>query len=125
MSTVPETAIVLAPIGWVRSPLTSVAGAPLQADESAPEAWLEIDPAFATVIAGLEEGTEVFVLTWLHAARRDTLTTPSRPTRATTPSVPRSAYLPPGLRPARIRSDSTGPRSSASTAFASASRHSK
>ena len=45
----------------------------LQGSEGAPEAWVEIDPAFADALAGVAKGTEVILLTWLHLSRRDIL----------------------------------------------------
>lgn len=63
----------LRPIGVVRSRLTARAEAPLQGSEGAPEAWVEIDPAFADALAGVAEGDEVILLTWLHLSRRDVL----------------------------------------------------
>lgn len=38
----------LAPIGTVRSELTDPASAPMQGDEGAPEAWLDLDEAVRT-----------------------------------------------------------------------------
>ena len=63
----------LRPIGFVRSRLRSLADAPLQGAEGAPDAWVEIDPAFAAAVAGLAPGDDVVLLTWLHLGRRDVL----------------------------------------------------
>ncbi|MGE5299766.1 MAG: tRNA (N6-threonylcarbamoyladenosine(37)-N6)-methyltransferase TrmO [Acidobacteriota bacterium] len=63
----------LRPIGFVRSPLTSLEGCPKQGFEGAPEAWLEIDPAFLDALDGLASGQEIIVLTWLDKGRRDLL----------------------------------------------------
>jgi tRNA-Thr(GGU) m(6)t(6)A37 methyltransferase TsaA len=63
----------LRPIGVVRSPLTARGEAPRQGSEGAPEAWVEIDPAFADALAGVANGDEVILLTWLHLSRRDVL----------------------------------------------------
>ena len=38
-----------------------------------PEAWIVFDPALATARRDLRLGDDVFVLTWLHRARRDVL----------------------------------------------------
>ncbi len=65
--------IALTPIGRVRSPLTDPARAPKQGFEGAPEAWLELEPAFAEALSGLQAGQEALVLTWLHRADRETL----------------------------------------------------
>jgi tRNA-Thr(GGU) m(6)t(6)A37 methyltransferase TsaA len=61
------------PIGSVESPLVDPRTAPKQGDEGAPEAWLVFDPDMAQAIRDLAVGDEVFVLTWLHQARRDVL----------------------------------------------------
>jgi tRNA-Thr(GGU) m(6)t(6)A37 methyltransferase TsaA len=63
----------LRPIGHVRSPLTDPGTAPKQGDEGAPDAWLVLDPEVAEGARDLEVGADVFVLTWLHRARRDVL----------------------------------------------------
>lgn len=63
----------LHPIGTVRSPLKSRKDCPLQEREGAPEAWIEIDPAYAKALEGLEVGNEVLVLTWMHLANRNIL----------------------------------------------------
>ena len=62
------------PIGVVRSTLRAVADAPNQA-EGAPEALLEVDPAFAEALHRVEPGDELIVLTWLHLADRGVLQT--------------------------------------------------
>jgi len=64
----------LHPIGVVRSTLRAVADAPNQA-EGAPEALLEVDPAFAEALHRVEPGDELIVLTWLHLADRGVLQT--------------------------------------------------
>jgi tRNA-Thr(GGU) m(6)t(6)A37 methyltransferase TsaA len=69
-----EGPIVLEPIGRVRSTLTETGEAPRQGDEGAPDAWLVLDPAVSDGLRGLEVGSEVLVVTWLHQANRDTLT---------------------------------------------------
>ena len=63
----------LRPIGHVQSPLTDPATAPKQGDEGAPDAWLVLDPEVAEGARDLAVGADVFVLTWLHRARRDVL----------------------------------------------------
>jgi tRNA-Thr(GGU) m(6)t(6)A37 methyltransferase TsaA len=63
----------LVPIGTVASPLKERAGAPKQADEGAPEAWLEFDAELAEGLDGIAIGDELVVLTWLDRARRDVL----------------------------------------------------
>jgi tRNA-Thr(GGU) m(6)t(6)A37 methyltransferase TsaA len=61
------------PIGTVHSPITAREKAPKQGSEGAPEAWIDIDPAFADALAGIAEGDEVILLTWLHLSQRDVL----------------------------------------------------
>ena len=63
----------LRPIGYVESPLVDPKTAPKQGFEGAPEAWLVFNPEVAEGIRDLAIGAEVFVLTWLHQARRDVL----------------------------------------------------
>jgi tRNA-Thr(GGU) m(6)t(6)A37 methyltransferase TsaA len=63
------------PIGVVRSTLRIREDAPNQAFEGAPEALLEIDPAFTDALHRIEAGDELVVLTWLHLADRDVLQT--------------------------------------------------
>lgn len=63
------------PIGVVRSSLRRPADAPNQAFEGAPEALLEIDPAFANALHLIEPGDDLIVLTWLHLADREVLQT--------------------------------------------------
>ena len=68
-----ESHYTVHPIGVVRSALTSLEAAPLQGDEGAPEAWLEVTPSAAQALVGIDAGDELFVLTWLHRAQRDVL----------------------------------------------------
>src|SRR5215470_15026901 len=70
------------PIGVVRSTLHAPADAPNQAFEGAPEAVLEIEPAFTDALHRIRVGDELIVLTWLHLADRDVLQT--HPTGDTT-----------------------------------------
>jgi tRNA-Thr(GGU) m(6)t(6)A37 methyltransferase TsaA len=63
----------LVPIGMVASPLKDRASAPKQADEGAPEAWLEFGAEVAEGLDGIAIGDELVVLTWLDRARRDVL----------------------------------------------------
>jgi tRNA-Thr(GGU) m(6)t(6)A37 methyltransferase TsaA len=61
------------PIGYVESPLVDRETAPKQGFEGAPDAWLVFNPEVAEGVRDLAVGAEVFVLTWLHQARRDVL----------------------------------------------------
>ena len=59
------------PIGFVRSELKQLENAPMQGDEGAPDAWLELTPSAAPGLLGIDPGNELIVLTWLHLAERD------------------------------------------------------
>ena len=61
------------PVGYVSSPLTDPAATPKQGFEGGPQAWLVFNPEVAEAVRDLAVGAEVFVLTWLHQARRDVL----------------------------------------------------
>jgi tRNA-Thr(GGU) m(6)t(6)A37 methyltransferase TsaA len=63
----------LRPIGRVHSPLKQRKGAPRQSWEGAPNAKLEIDPAYIEALDGIEPGQEIWILTWLHEAHRGVL----------------------------------------------------
>jgi tRNA-Thr(GGU) m(6)t(6)A37 methyltransferase TsaA len=62
-------------VGAVRSALQSVADAPRQGVEGAPDAWLELDEALAPALGRIVAGDDLIVVTWLHLARRDVLET--------------------------------------------------
>lgn len=68
----------LRPIGYIRSTLRELNDAPRQGSEGAPDAWLELDPAFADGLLGITPGNELLILTWLHQADRDVLQTHPR-----------------------------------------------
>ena len=61
------------PIGFIRSTLHALDEAPRQGSEGAPDAWLEIDPAFARALKGVSAGDHVVVITWLDRADREVL----------------------------------------------------
>jgi tRNA-Thr(GGU) m(6)t(6)A37 methyltransferase TsaA len=63
----------LRPIGRIRSTLRALTDAPRQGSEGAPDAWLEVDPAFARALRGVEEGDALIVVTWLDRADRTVL----------------------------------------------------
>jgi tRNA-Thr(GGU) m(6)t(6)A37 methyltransferase TsaA len=65
-----ETGYTITPIGWIRSELKSLDAAPRQGFEGAPEAWVEIDPAYAEAAADLRTGDAIILITWLHKADR-------------------------------------------------------
>ena len=66
------------PVGFLRSTLSTPEEAPRQGLEGAPDAWLEIDPAFSVALRGLSPGDDVIVITWLHQADRECLETHPR-----------------------------------------------
>jgi tRNA-Thr(GGU) m(6)t(6)A37 methyltransferase TsaA len=68
-----SAAYTIEPVGMIRSPLKRLEEAPMQGDEGAPEAWLEITPQFAPGMMGIVPGDKLIVLTWLHLSQRDVL----------------------------------------------------
>jgi tRNA-Thr(GGU) m(6)t(6)A37 methyltransferase TsaA len=68
----------LRPIGVVSSDLKSLAEAPRQGSEGAPDAWLEVDPSFADALLGIAVGDELLVITWFDRADRTVLQTHPR-----------------------------------------------
>ena len=64
---------MLHPIGHIRSTLRAREDAPRQGSEGAPDAWLDVDPAFARALLGIAPGDEIIVVTWLHRADRNVL----------------------------------------------------
>lgn len=63
----------LNPIGVIRSSILHRKGAPRQGHAGGVEAWVELDPAVADGLLGIELGDEVILITWLHQAARDVL----------------------------------------------------
>ena len=68
-----HNSMTLTPIGHIRSTLTDRTNAPRQAAEGAPSATLEILPAYASALEGLHPNQDLWILTWLHEADRETL----------------------------------------------------
>ena len=68
-----STRLAVRPIGWVRSPLLRLDVAPKQGHEGAPNARVEIEPAFRSGLDGLAVGQDVLLLTWLHQSDREVL----------------------------------------------------
>ena len=60
-------------IGHIRSDLRDPGSAPRQGPEGAPDAWLDVDPAFERALSGVKPGDEILLITWLHLADRATL----------------------------------------------------
>jgi tRNA-Thr(GGU) m(6)t(6)A37 methyltransferase TsaA len=50
-----------------------LADAPRQGSEGAPDAWLDIEPAFAPGLRGIAVGDALVIVTWLHLADRQVL----------------------------------------------------
>src|SRR3984893_18157368 len=63
----------ISPIGYVHSTLKERSGAPRQGWEGAPNARLEILPGFVECLDGIQSGQDIWILTWLHEARRSVL----------------------------------------------------
>ncbi|MBC7789178.1 MAG: tRNA (N6-threonylcarbamoyladenosine(37)-N6)-methyltransferase TrmO [Anaerolineae bacterium] len=63
----------LNPIGHIRSALQSLDEAPRQGSEGAPDAWLEVNSAYARALFGIAAGDDAIVITWLHRADRGVL----------------------------------------------------
>ena len=74
----------LHPIGVIRSILKNRSEAPRQGSEGAPNAVLEIQPAYLEGLSRIEVGSEIIVITWLHRARRQVLKVHPR----NNPSIP-------------------------------------
>jgi tRNA-Thr(GGU) m(6)t(6)A37 methyltransferase TsaA len=64
---------LLHPVGFVRSSLKRREDAPRQGNEGAPDAWIDIDAAFAVALQGTAVGDDVIVISWFHQADRDIL----------------------------------------------------
>lgn len=62
--------LTLRPIGVVRSELHDRKKAPRQGAEGAPDAFIDLDPAYLPALLGVAPGDEVVVVTWLHQADR-------------------------------------------------------
>ena len=65
--------IAISPIGYVRSTLAKRSDAPCQGWEGAPDAGLEILPAFVQGLDGIKVGEDIWIFTWLHEAQRSVL----------------------------------------------------
>src|SRR4026208_2044114 len=60
-------------IGKIHSTLKKVEDCPLQENEEAPEATIEIYPEFLEGIKDIKPGSEILLLTWLHQADRSVI----------------------------------------------------
>ena len=72
----------ITPIGCLRSTLRTPDEAPRQGHEGAPDAWLDVMPAYARALKGIAAGDDLIVVTWLHRADRGTLEVHPRGDRA-------------------------------------------
>ena len=63
----------LVSIGIIRSELKTRAQAPRFSTEGAPDAFLELKPAYRRGMSRIRVGDGLIVITWLHRARRDVL----------------------------------------------------
>ena len=61
-------------IGKIHSPLKKVEDCPLQENEEAPEATIEIYPEYLEGIKDIKPGCMILLLTWLHEADRTVIT---------------------------------------------------
>jgi len=60
-------------IGRIHSELKRVEDCPLQENENAPEAIVEIFPEFLEGIKNIKPGSKILLLTWLHQADRSVI----------------------------------------------------
>ena len=68
-----STTFDISPIGYVHSTLKERSGAPRQGWEGAPDARLEIHPAFVQGLDGIKSGQDIWIFTWLHESQRSVL----------------------------------------------------
>lgn len=73
MSTIDQEVFEVMPIGVVHSVLRERSECPKHSWLGAPEAWIQIDPAYWAALEGVKAGQDVIVLTWLHHADRSVL----------------------------------------------------
>jgi len=66
----PDSSTSISPI---RSALHALSDALRQGSEGAPDAWLEVDAAYARALFGMAAGDEIIVVTWLHHGDRTVL----------------------------------------------------
>lgn len=65
-------------IGKIHSALKKIEDCPLQENEDAPEATIEIYPEFLEGIKDIKPGSMILLLTWLHEADRTVITCVTR-----------------------------------------------
>lgn len=64
---------LLKPIGIVYSTLKRLADCPKQGYDGAPDAWVEIYSPFLDGLDGINPGSKLILLTWLHKSERNIL----------------------------------------------------
>jgi tRNA-Thr(GGU) m(6)t(6)A37 methyltransferase TsaA len=69
-------------VGYVRSDLRDLRDAPRQGAEGAPDAWVELDAAWAPALEGVSVGDALVLVTWLDRADRSVLRTHPRNDRS-------------------------------------------
>jgi len=72
-------------IGTIRSSLKTLDDCPLQEEEDAPEAEIELFDDYAEGIKDLKVGAEIILLTWLHEADRSVIKCVTRRNYGTDP----------------------------------------
>src|SRR5262245_28059339 len=105
--------LTVRPIGSVQSSLRDPSLAPRQGDEGAPRATIRLLPEFAAAAGDLNPGDEIFVLTWLHLADRETLSVrprddPHRPLRGVFSTRSQDRPNPIGMHRVRVLSVAAG-----------------
>lgn len=65
-------------VGLVRSELRDLRDAPRQGSEGAPDAWIELDDAYAAALEGVAVGDALVLVTWLDRGDRSVLRTHPR-----------------------------------------------
>jgi L-fuculose-phosphate aldolase len=71
MNTATNTTLTV--LGYVRSPLKDRKDCPKQYSEGAPQAVIEIDPAYARALETLKPGQDILIFSWLHLSSRTAL----------------------------------------------------
>ena len=108
-----EADLLLRPIGVVCSELRDLELAPMQGDEGAPDAWIELQPGVLEAANGLGPGDELLILTWFHQADRSVLevhprSDPSRPLTGVFSTRSPDRPNPVGLHRVRVRAVEKG-----------------
>ena len=105
--------LLLRPVGVARSDLRDRELAPMQGDEGAPDAWIDLRPEVGRAAASLAPGDELLVLTWFHQADRSVLevhprSDPSRPLAGVFSTRSPDRPNPVGLHRVRVRAVEKG-----------------